>query len=206
MLDYGYAGRVLFVDLTRREIWIEELKEDYARDFIGGFGLVARLAYDYLPKRCDPFSPENAMIMASGALGGTPAPGSSKLHMGAKMANYRVGAAGAGGNMGFMLKHSGFDAAVITGKADSPSVALCYPVDSATSSSPDIRLEIRDWGLGMGGVNRYTKYTRKQVSQALSTVYVFTYLPVYVFTSLLLRRRDGQIFDGGFHPFVAFVD
>ena len=119
-MEYGYAGRVLFVDLTSKEIRIEELKEQDAKDYVGGFGLIAKLAYDRLPVQCDPFSPENVMIMASGALGGTHAPGTGKIHMGAKMANHRFGSAGAGGNMGFMLKHSGFDAAIITGCSDKP--------------------------------------------------------------------------------------
>ncbi|MBW1711603.1 MAG: hypothetical protein JRJ59_00435, partial [Deltaproteobacteria bacterium] len=100
--------------------WVEELKEEAARKYIGGFGLIAGLANEYLPPECHPYAPENVMIMAAGALGGTNAPGTGKIHLGAKMANHRIGAAGGGGNMGFILKHSGYDAVLITGRAAEP--------------------------------------------------------------------------------------
>ena len=41
----GYAGKMLFVDLTSRTIEEKELPEDMARRFIGGYGIGVRVLY-----------------------------------------------------------------------------------------------------------------------------------------------------------------
>ena len=33
---YGYAGRILYVDLTTGKTHVEKLNEEYAKKFIGG--------------------------------------------------------------------------------------------------------------------------------------------------------------------------
>ena len=38
MAIFGYAGRILRVDLTSRTIWEEELREEVARFWVGGVG------------------------------------------------------------------------------------------------------------------------------------------------------------------------
>ena len=39
----GYMGKVLFVDLSKGELKDEALDEKLCRDFIGGYGLGARI-------------------------------------------------------------------------------------------------------------------------------------------------------------------
>ena len=41
----GYAGKLLFVDLTTGSIQEEELDEEMARLLIGGYGIGARVLY-----------------------------------------------------------------------------------------------------------------------------------------------------------------
>ena len=41
--EYGYMGKMLFVDLTNRKIHEEDLSEELARSFIGGYGVGARI-------------------------------------------------------------------------------------------------------------------------------------------------------------------
>jgi aldehyde:ferredoxin oxidoreductase len=142
MLDYGYAGNVLFVDLTNRSIRVEPLPEEDARLYIGGFGLNAVLAERHITSRCIPFSEDNALIVGAGVLGGTSAPGTGKVHMACKQANHRIGSAGGGGNMGFMLKHSGYDAVVIKGKSE-------VPVYLKVGPEPEICEAADLWGLDM---------------------------------------------------------
>jgi len=36
---YGYAGRILHIDLTTGKTHTEPLNEDYAKKYIGGIGL-----------------------------------------------------------------------------------------------------------------------------------------------------------------------
>ena len=75
---YGYAGNILYVDLTSGEIRKEPLDLDKAKDFIGGMGLSSELAYDLINPGIDPFSAHNVLIFGAGPLVGTLAPGSSR--------------------------------------------------------------------------------------------------------------------------------
>ena len=42
----GYMGKLLFVDLSSGKIDTERPKEALYRDFIGGYGIGARILYD----------------------------------------------------------------------------------------------------------------------------------------------------------------
>ena len=42
----GYMGEILNIDLTTGKIEAETLDEKMCRDYIGGYGLGARLLYD----------------------------------------------------------------------------------------------------------------------------------------------------------------
>ena len=62
MIQGGFAGRILHVDLTRGQIRTEPLDADLATRFVGGLGLSARLAYDAITPGTDPLSPENPIV------------------------------------------------------------------------------------------------------------------------------------------------
>jgi aldehyde:ferredoxin oxidoreductase len=117
---YGYAGKILYIDLTKRKVSIKPLNSELAKMFIGGKGFIAKLLYDLLPPKIDPFSPENALVFATGPLNGTIWPGTKNI-VGAKspltgiyMDSYFSGRFGA------ELKYAGYDALVITGRSDKP--------------------------------------------------------------------------------------
>jgi aldehyde:ferredoxin oxidoreductase len=44
---FGYAGRVLHVDLTTGKTNVEPLNEEYAKKYIGGIGPGIRMLHDY---------------------------------------------------------------------------------------------------------------------------------------------------------------
>ena len=69
----GYTGKVLMVDLTRREVETLELGEDVYRNFMGGYGLGARILFAHIPKGADPLGPDNVLGLTPGLLTGTPA-------------------------------------------------------------------------------------------------------------------------------------
>jgi len=71
---YGWRGKLLRVNLSTKEITVEPLDPKAARDYIGGRGLGIYLMNQELDPLCDPLSPENMMIMATGPLTGTKAP------------------------------------------------------------------------------------------------------------------------------------
>jgi len=127
---YGYAGRILYVDLHTGESSVKPLDTVEAQEFIGGAGLAARLASEFIRPRTSPLSPENPVILGAGPLVGTPVPSCSKTCLIMKFpgpasrheAKYVVDVSVAGGNrFGIMLKNAGYDAVVITGRAQKPS-------------------------------------------------------------------------------------
>ena len=118
----GYAGTILYVDLTKGEIKKQPLESEQARSFIGGMGVCVKLAYDLIKPGIDPFSPENPVIIGVGPLVGTNIPGSSRVACVTKLpVNGAVGWGNGGGmNFGCMLKHAGYDHIVIQGRASKP--------------------------------------------------------------------------------------
>lgn len=119
----GYIGKVLRVDLTTKNITVEELPELVFRKYLGGRGLVAY----YLAKLTDagtaPFDADNPVVFATGVLTGTMEAGSGRHCVGG-LSPLTGGFASseAGGYWGTYLKKAGFDAIVVTGHAQD----LCY--------------------------------------------------------------------------------
>ena len=117
----GYMGHILYVDLTEGSSRTEALDPDMARDFLGGWGVNARLAWDAIPPDADALSAENAVIIGTGPFSGTIVPGSAELSITTKLPlSGGIGTACGGGHFSLMLKSSGFDYVVITGQAAHP--------------------------------------------------------------------------------------
>lgn len=116
----GYAGFILRVDLSREEFCQEPLDEKIARDFIGGFGINNKLAYDLISPGTEPLSPENPIILGAGLLSGTLAPASSRVFATTKFPIAGAIGSACGGGFGFMLKAAGYDHLIITGQAKGP--------------------------------------------------------------------------------------
>ena len=62
----GYTGKVLMVDLTKREVETLELGEEVYRNFLGGYGLGARILFAHIPKGADPLGPDNVLGLTPG--------------------------------------------------------------------------------------------------------------------------------------------
>ena len=52
----GYAGKMLFVDLSKGKIETRELTEDVAHRFVGTYGIGARVLYDMMKPGVDPLA------------------------------------------------------------------------------------------------------------------------------------------------------
>ncbi|MFH1650993.1 MAG: aldehyde ferredoxin oxidoreductase N-terminal domain-containing protein [Chloroflexota bacterium] len=76
---FGYAGKILRVDLTNERLTDETLDEAALKKWVGGAGLGARYLYDEVPPGTEWDDPANRLIIASGPLGGTRAPGSGTI-------------------------------------------------------------------------------------------------------------------------------
>ena len=69
----GYMGKILFVNLSTGEITEETPDEKLYRDFIGGYGIAARILYSRQKAGVDPLGPENTLGLVTGPLTGSPA-------------------------------------------------------------------------------------------------------------------------------------
>ncbi|MEM2081089.1 MAG: aldehyde ferredoxin oxidoreductase family protein [Candidatus Bathyarchaeia archaeon] len=117
---FAYAGKILRVDLTTGKVSTEPLSEELAKNYIGGIGLGIRLLMDNSKPGTDPFSPDNPLIYLTGPLSGTmgPTAGNGYAVVSKSPATGGVGEAKAHGFFGAELKRAGYDAVIITGKAD----------------------------------------------------------------------------------------
>jgi aldehyde:ferredoxin oxidoreductase len=117
---FAYAGKILRVNLTTGKVSTEPLKEEMAKNYVGGIGLGIRLLMDNSKAGTDAFDPENPLIYVAGPLSGTmgPTAGNGYAVVSKSPATGGVGEAKAHGFFGPDLKRAGYDAVIITGKAD----------------------------------------------------------------------------------------
>jgi aldehyde:ferredoxin oxidoreductase len=117
---FAYAGKILRVNLTTGKVSIEPLSEELAKNYIGGIGLGIRLLMDNSKPGTDAFDPDNPLIFIAGPLSGTmgPTAGNGYAVVSKSPATGGVGEAKAHGFFGPDLKRAGYDAVIITGKAD----------------------------------------------------------------------------------------
>ena len=66
----GYMGKILNVDLPSGTLAEESLNEMLCRQYIGGYGVGARLLYDRIPARVDPLEPDNILGFMTGRFTG----------------------------------------------------------------------------------------------------------------------------------------
>jgi aldehyde:ferredoxin oxidoreductase len=120
---HGYAGRILHVDLTTGKTHTEKLNMDYAKKYIGGIGLGMRLWLDNSKPNLDPLTPENPLVLALGPISGTmfPTGGNGHAFVAKSPETQAIGEAVAHGTFGAELKRAGYDAIILTGKAEKPT-------------------------------------------------------------------------------------
>ncbi len=124
-------GRILRIDLSSGAIEPEALDPELASRYYGGRGLGAVLLWRHFnnlknqragadPFRdVDPLSPDNVIIISASPTTGTQLPTSGRFHM-----NYKsplteaYGSTNAGGKWSVAFKKNGYDALVISGRAD----------------------------------------------------------------------------------------
>ena len=133
--------RLLRVDLTTGKFTTSEVPQDDAVKFLGGRGLAAKILYQENKPKVDPLDPENRLIFMTGPYTGT---------MGSFTAFYNVttkspltGAilsAHSGGHWGPMLRKTGFDGIVLSGKSPKPVYLL------VTDDGPELKDASDLWG------------------------------------------------------------
>lgn len=149
----GYMGKLLRVNLTSGNVYVEAIPEDTIETYIGCRGFGIKYLYDELLSGIDPLSPENKLLLLTGPLCGTAAQGASKW-----MAVTKSPASGGffrsvgGGKWGPELKAAGYDFIIIEGKA--PIASYIYIENDRISILDAENL----WGLD-------TEQTQQQLRQ-----------------------------------------
>ena len=124
----GFFNRILYVDLSNQKVEINTVDKSVYENFLGGKGLATWLLTELNPPGVDPLSPENRLIFATGAVTGTATWGSSRYGVFTKSPLTGLYAESySGGKVPEAIAAAGFDAIVIHGRADGPTLMEITP-------------------------------------------------------------------------------
>jgi len=134
-LERGYANRWLRVDIGTGEISIHPVDEKMKELWTGGKGFDLWLTFGEIGPGTRWDSPENPLCFSSGPLGGTVSfPGSGKTIVTAiSPLTDSIMDCNVGGYFGPFLKFAGFDALMVTGRADEETIVVINAVEGAVT-------------------------------------------------------------------------
>lgn len=144
-MTYGYHGKILRIDLSKRKIEIEYPDEVFYRRYWGSSCQGLYYLLKELPVGIDPLGPQNILIFTPGIATGIPASGFCRFTVQAK--SPLTGGLAESQSSGYFspeLKFAGWDGIIFKGKSEKP-VYLWIKDD---------RVEIKDashlWGMDIG--------------------------------------------------------
>ncbi len=148
----GYMGKILSVDLSQGTVVEEALDEKLCREYIGGYGMGAKLLYERMPGGADPLGPDNILGFLTGPLTGTPAIIGSRFVVVGKSPNTGTwGDANCGGFFGPHMKFAGVDGVLFSGISRAPVYLFVE----------DGKAELRDasdlWGMNVSDLEDLLK-------------------------------------------------
>lgn len=124
----GFYGRFLKINLTDNQFDVVTLNEEILLKYLGGKGLASYLLYSINPPGVDPLSPDNCLIFATGPITNSRIWGSSRYGVFAKSPQTGFFSESyAGGKVPEAVDSTGFDAIVIVGKSQRPTVVVIQP-------------------------------------------------------------------------------
>ncbi|RLB74235.1 MAG: aldehyde:ferredoxin oxidoreductase [Deltaproteobacteria bacterium] len=138
----GFYGRILKIDLTQKSFQIEKPATEIYRKYLGGKGLASYLLYENNPPEVDPLAPENCLIFATGPFTGSRIWGSCRYGVYSKSPQTGIYAESyAGGKVPEAIDAAGFDALLVNGRSDRPTVLRIHPQGADFFPADDL------WGL-----------------------------------------------------------
>ena len=133
--------KLLFVNLSTGELKEETPDMSLYQDYIGGYGLGARILYDRQKGGMDALGPDNILGLVTGPLTGTPAvTGCRFTAVGKSPLTGSWGEANCGGDFGPNLKFAGYDGVFFTGISETPVYLV---IDNG---KPEIKDAAELWG------------------------------------------------------------
>jgi aldehyde:ferredoxin oxidoreductase len=119
--SFGWAGKILRVNLTTANISVTETKE--YESLIGGMGIGYKVIFDEVPQGTKAFDEANKVVIAVGPLTGSGVPCSSRTNFTSLLPSNphnAVSDSHMGGNFAAVMKYAGYDAIIIEGKSPKP--------------------------------------------------------------------------------------
>jgi aldehyde:ferredoxin oxidoreductase len=114
-------SKILRVNLVNGKSTVESLDPIVAKEYIGGRGLGIYYLNQEVDPKTNPHSPDNLLVMATGPLTGTGAPtGARYMVMTKSPLTGAITCSNSGGQFPTELKRAGFDAIIISGRAEAP--------------------------------------------------------------------------------------
>jgi len=125
---HGFYNRILTIDLSARSFDIENIPDEILAECFGGKGLATRLLLDRNPQGVEPFAPENNFIIATGPFCGGRLWGGSRFGVYTKspLTGYYAESY-SGGKVPESIDSTGFDAIILTGRSERPTVLSIHP-------------------------------------------------------------------------------
>ena len=163
MSEFGWNGKILWVDLTSRTTRIEHVDSSVYESFLGGKGLGAYFLYRSLKPKTDPLDSENILFFMTGPLQGLHAPNVGRWSLVTK--SPLTGGfldSHCGGPLGREIKNAGYDAVAVVGKSKVPTIIVIEDDDIQFRDADDL------WGKGTQAA---TKILHDETSEG-SAVYV----------------------------------
>ncbi len=121
-----FPKKVLFIDLSTRKWWTET-REDLFENYLGGTGVATKLLEENLDPNCDPLSPDNVIIFATGPLNALYPVVSKTVAMFKSPHTGNIGESHCGGRTSAAFRLTGYGAVVIKGKSDIPVYLVISP-------------------------------------------------------------------------------
>jgi len=121
--SYGWAGKIVWVDLSEQKITFVPTSDFEPEKYIGGIGLNSKIFLEMGCPDVDGLHPDSPLILSSGPLTGTGGPFTRGTICAIAPQCYPdelFSYSGFGGKFPSELKYAGYDAIVIVGKADKP--------------------------------------------------------------------------------------
>jgi len=116
-----YCYRYLNIDLSSGSFHVKEENQEIILKYIGGSGLGAPALFAGTGRETEPLGPDNLLIFNTGPFTGTKIPCSGRHSVVAKSPLTGIwGESDVGGRWGTMLKKTGFDGIIISGKSSEP--------------------------------------------------------------------------------------
>ena len=122
--EYSLGGRILTVDLSRRQVTLEPTRP-YSQRLMGGLGINILKMLELTPVSAGALDAGNPLLIGAGTLVGTLAPTACRVCVNSKNPfSGGFGSASAGGFFTAAMKYAGIDNIVVRGRADRPVYLL----------------------------------------------------------------------------------